>query len=244
MTAVVVALGLVVALLGVLVVGLLRSNADVLRSLHDLGIREAELGRGATEPRRPVQPRGSTEVVRHDIAGVSPAGDALQVGIEGAPGRTLVAFLTSGCSTCHGFWAALGPDALSDVRGVGATRIVAVTRDPDDESPPAVLELAHPDLITVMSSQAWDDYQVPVSPYFVLVDGTAGVIGEGATATWDQLIELLQRAVADGGISPVAPTQGLSRRALLSRGRVVERADRALLDAGIDPYAPDEPVQP
>ena len=39
-----------------------------------------------------------------------------------------------------------------------------------------------------MTSEAWDDYGVPVSPYFVLVDGPSGrVVGEGAGTSWEQV---------------------------------------------------------
>ena len=49
-----------------------------------------------------------------------------------------------------------------------------------------------------MSSDAWNDYGVPVSPYFVLVDGPTGTIeGEGAASTWSQVGSLLSRAEAD-----------------------------------------------
>ena len=38
-----------------------------------------------------------------------------------------------------------------------------------------------PHVVTVMSSDAWDAYDVPMSPFFVLVDGPSGrVVGEGS----------------------------------------------------------------
>lgn len=252
LTAVVVGLAIVVALLAVLVVGLLRSNADVLRTLHDLGVREEELrGSGPRARARPELrttdgvpgPRGlDAGVAVHDIAGATPDGGAARVGIEGSSELTLLAFLSSGCTTCHGFWSALRHPDVEVVPGHPGTRVVIVTRGPEDESPPAVLELAPPGLVTVMSSEAWDDYEVPVSPYFMLVDGTRGVLGEGASATWTQLVGLLEKAVADGGIVLEPGEQPISRRELLSRR--AQRADRALLDAGIDPADPDAGTGP
>lgn len=42
----------------------------------------------------------------------------------------------------------------------------------------------------LMSSQAWEDYAVPGSPYFVLVEGGA-IRGEGVATTWDALASLV-----------------------------------------------------
>ncbi len=54
--------------------------------------------------------------------------------------------------------------------------------------------LAPPAIPTVMSSEAWDDFGVPVAPYFILVDGPTGsVVGEGAATSWPHVRELLQR---------------------------------------------------
>ena len=44
----------------------------------------------------------------------------------------------------------------------------------------------------MLSSEAWDDYDVPISPYFVQVDGSSNEIAaEGAAASWEQLLDLL-----------------------------------------------------
>ena len=75
---------------------------------------------------------------------------------------------------------------------------MVVTKSNDEESPAALLNLAPDNHTLVMSSQAWDDYGVPVAPYFVLVDGPSGTIeGEGAASTWPQVGSLLARAEAD-----------------------------------------------
>ena len=52
-----------------------------------------------------------------------------------------------------------------------------------------------------MSSDAWDSYDVPVAPFFVLIDGASGnVLGEGAASNWDQVSSMLQQALEDAGL--------------------------------------------
>lgn len=257
MTAAVVVLGVAVALLGVLVVGLLRSHADVLRALHELGIGEDGLqsSAGASHEHAAgerlavgdpgirtvpgvAEPGPESALGRlADVDGVDPHGGAVRIGLHGASSATLLAFLSTGCSTCAEFWRAFGTDEVDAVPG-DDTRVVVVTRGPDEESPAAVADLAPQQVTTVMSSAAWDDYLVPVSPYFVLVDGTRGVIGEGASASWAQVVDLLGKAAADAGMALDGGPR-MSRRDLL-RGRDREaRADRELEAAGIEPGAPE-----
>jgi hypothetical protein len=82
-----------------------------------------------------------------------------------------------------------------------------------------------------MSSEAYDDYGVPVSPYFVLVDAHGSmIVGEGAAASWAQLAGLLDRAVADRGASLGA---NRTRREVLSGSARQRRVDRELDAAGI-----------
>jgi hypothetical protein len=208
-TAAVALLGTVVGLLGVLVVGLLRSHAEVLRRLHELGAGVYDDGAGG-RPAGPAGPDlrtrpgvapprpGAGGTAAHDIAGVGPTGEAVAVGIAGAPHATLVAFLSSGCATCAGFWQAFATGAGVAGDLPAGTRLVIVTRGPEDESASAVRRLAPAGATTVMSTAAFDDYGVPVSPYVVLVDGPGErVIGEGAAATWPQVADLLRRAAAD-----------------------------------------------
>ena len=113
------------------------------------------------------------------------------------PIPTLLAFLSSGCLTCQEFWAAFADGVGLELDG-RPVRIVAVTKGTEQESPGAVAQLAPPDMTTIMSSEAYDDYGVPVSPYFVLVEAHSGAIaGEGAASSWPQLASLLDRAVTD-----------------------------------------------
>ena len=237
-TAISVGLVLIVALLGVLVVGLLRSHAEILRALHDLGVNldgdDAGRAPRATATRRAgdrlAPPRTESFGTARDIAGSVPAGGTAHVAVSGVGHPTLLAFLSTGCGTCSAFWEALGdPDhRLPDP----ATRVAIVTLSPEAESPALVQELAPPDLVTVMSSEAWDAYDVPTSPYFVLVDGPSGrIVGEGAGVSWDQVIDLLAKSVADAEVAP-APLTRMSGRDRAAR------VDEQLHAAGIEPGDP------
>ena len=93
MAAALLALGLVCALLGVLVVGLLRSHADILRALHDLGVGDAQLRGEAPSASRPPQgirtvpgvaePSTRSALGRlHDIDGALPDGGVAHIALE------------------------------------------------------------------------------------------------------------------------------------------------------------------
>ncbi len=209
MTILVSALTVVVILLTIVVIGLLRSHGEMLRAFNELGVTFGHDGEhdhdSATAP-LPAQPRtplhardrvaeGTGDGTVYDISGTTPRGGAQAVGLQNRNERTLLAFLTSGCATCRNFWDAFRNDAALP-RSVD--RLVIVTKSNDEESPAALANLAPNDHAVVMSSKAWDDYGVPVSPYFVLIDGATGTIdGEGAASTWTQVGSLLSRAEAD-----------------------------------------------
>jgi hypothetical protein len=247
MAAIAVALALVLAVLGVLVVGLLRSHAEILKALHDLGVN-LEDGPPTPTRRRPAvsrhapartafgvaPPRGDGPLpTAVDLTGSLPRGGAARVAVVGVDHPTLIAFLSTGCGTCGTFWDALreGVTVLPDP----ATRVVVVTNGPDAESPAAVADLAPPGIVTLMSDQAWDDYGVPVSPFFALVDGASGrVIGEGSGTTWEQVVDLLAKAVADADVA-ARPERPITRMSGQDRA---DRVDRELRAAGIEPGDP------
>ena len=57
-------------------------------------------------------------------------------------------------------------------------------------------KLARPGVRVVASSAAWADYDIPGSPYFVLVE--AGVVtGEGSATSWAAVRNLLEQAVEE-----------------------------------------------
>lgn len=243
MTILVTAMAVVLALVVVLVAGLLRSHADILRALHSLGITEDELRGGAgaagatTRPRtRPgvPEPRADADLdgTGHDITGTTPKGGALHVGVVGVTHTTLLAFLSSSCLTCRDFWEAFSTSPRLPGHD---TRLVIVTQGHEAESPSAVAALAPRDVTVVMSSAAWSDYAVPVSPYFLLVDGPSGnVVGEGAAASWDKVAELLDRAVGDSADATDAPAQP-SRAVHRSGPKREADTDAELRAAGIEP---------
>jgi hypothetical protein len=178
-------------LLVVLVIGLLRSHAEILRRLGPPGADgEPDAGRAS---RLPPAPRGRrADTIAAPIAGATPAGDALALDFSGAAAApTLLAFLTTGCTTCAGFW-----DSLSDRRSLPpGLRAVIVTHGEDRESPSRIRKLAPPKVPVIMSSPAWHDYRVPGAPYFVLVDGD--IKGEGVATTWEALSSLVADAIED-----------------------------------------------
>jgi len=256
MTAVVVIEAVVIGLLALLVVGLLRSHAEILRALHDLGVNLEEdrdqtfrlrtpahdvatdgavdlreSYPGVVEARRDVDhPAALGDAV--DVVGVTPDGEAAAVGVVGVAHPTLLAFLSSGCVTCQDFWEAFAAGVELELDG-RTVRIVAVTKGPDAESPGVVAQLAGPGFTTLMSDEAYDDYGVPVSPYFVLVDAHgSSILGEGASSSWAQLASLLDRAVADRGAALGA---NRTRREVLGGAARQRRVDRELDAAGIGP---------
>ena len=144
------------------------------------------------------------------VAGLTPGGDAQAVAPASDGALTLLAFLSTGCASCAGFWEAFRqPGQLGLPTG---TRLVVVTKGPDREIPGEVAALAAPGLLVLMSSDAWTDYEVPGSPFFVLVDGTAGRrIGEGVANHFSQVAELVRRAEVDTAAFAVR-TRARSRR--------------------------------
>ena len=77
------------------------------------------------------------------------------------------------------------------------TRAVIVTKGPESESPSRVRELAPSRVPLLMSDEVWQVFKVPMTPYFMLVDGTGMVIGEGAAASWKHLLGLLRQSAED-----------------------------------------------
>ena len=228
MTALIVIEAVALVLLALLVAGLLRSHAEILRALHRLGVDVEGGDRTAGELRVELgvaRPRATAEPAL-DVVGTTADGEAIAVGVVGAPHDTLIAFLSSGCITCHGFW-----DAFRETASLSLpkqTRLVIATQGPEQESAAKVLALSPPDVPVVMSTRTWEGYGVPGAPYFIHVHGASGrVLGEGAASTWAQVASLFQQAVDDG--PTVSAAADATREA---------RADRDLLAAGITPDHP------
>ena len=227
MTAVVVIEGVVIVLLAILVAGLLRSHADILRELHRLG--------GSSSTERPItQPKsvGFGQVPIGEIAGEDLQGATRAISLKSGRSPTLLAFLSSGCATCRTFWEELQTDLALPLP---ETRIVVVTKGSRAESPAKLRELASPTRTLVLSDEAWDAFQVPMTPYFVLIDEHGGVLGEGSARNWDHLLSLFTQSVAD---SPLPTRLDTEERELFTdsrlRGSGIEPGDASLYDNPID----------
>jgi hypothetical protein len=249
MAAVVAILAVVVAVLTLLVVGLLRSHADILRRLHELdgGAEGAPAAPPAAAPRTvtrdeittfpqvPSPPERDELLAGRDLAGVGVDDDALTIRVTGVEHRTLVAFLSGTCLTCQRFW-----DAFRKPQKLGLpadVRPVIVTKGPDQESPAAIARVAPSKVPVVMTSEAWAAYDVPGSPYFVLVDGRTGQVqGEGTGIDWPQVKGLLTQVTDDASYAEELEARRISKpRADDERER---RVDTELLAAGIAPGDP------
>ena len=231
-----------VGVLGLLVCGLLRSHAEILRTLEELAPghrRPARAGRAARaktttgpQPIRLSPPRrGSGAAVGADLEGTTPAAEPVSVTVVGAPHDTLLAFLSSGCHTCSGFWRSLRNPY--EVGLPGETELVVVTKSPAEEDLGRIRELANGEVPVVMSTEAWKRYEVPVTPYFTLVDrGSGRVVGQGTGSTWSQVTSLVAQASADD--------RSHRRRATRARREREDESsvDNQLLAAGLRPGDP------
>ena len=206
-------------LLVILVAGLLRSHGAIMRRLgpEDPGDPSADPGAVQVSPVPGLASRMTGDAPA--LSGMNPVGDAIGLAFTaGAP--TLLAFLTSGCSSCGEFWGSLGERRLP-----AGVRTVIVAHGAERERPAKLRELAPEGIPVLMSDRAWADYEVPGSPYFVLVDG--GVLGEGVATTWHALASLVGDALED---QREARGQGGEQRAV--------RIDDTLAAAGIGPGHP------
>lgn len=194
MTALVILEAVVIVLLVVLVAGLLRSHAEILRKLDALGGGEDSDHSSLPAPlRRPGLSSGLGQAALTTLTGPDPHGGAVSLALSGSRGYTLLAFLSSTCNSCGPFWQGLAHEL--DLPGV---RTVVVTKGPSEESPAEIARLASTFVPAVMSSEAWDAFKVPATPYFALVENSeAKIVGEGSAANWPRVADMVRRAIAD-----------------------------------------------
>lgn len=213
-----------IVLLGVLVAGLLRSHGEVLRTLHNLGA-----GMDPVTPNRvdvEFAPRGVGQPRAARINGETLDGELLSRPLVGER-DTLLAFLSGGCESCLPFWQAFD----HGVAVPGGAELLVVSGGTDRESETLLRRLAPGDIPVVMSSSAWEDFEVPGSPHFVYVDGRTGrVVGEGAAPTWPQVASLLERAIGDR-----RPDSGADAQMYADDRDDPRRVDDVLAAAGIGP---------
>jgi hypothetical protein len=261
---------IVLVLMALLVAGLLRSHATILRRLEALdpdgsvsgvGTGDATLPADSSrvEPTRPAFADGLPAARVHqdaaaafDVVGTTLEGDAIKIGVGGGS-ETLLAFLSSGCLTCDGFWRALGSGAAGSLPA--GIRPVVVTKDSSHESPSRLVELAPRDVPVVMSSEAWEAYRVQGSPYFIHVGDDGRVAGEGTATAWDQVRSMLRDAAEDQALARRREARDRRVRAAAARSTLaprdggidrLRRADAELASAGIHPghpslYGPNGP---
>ena len=229
MTALVIIEAVVILLLLILMAGLLKSHAEILRKLDRLGATETGID---SQRARPVS-TNLGQAPLSQITGSEPGGGEVVVSLDHGRGSTLVAFLSSGCASCRVFWEQFdGEFELPDP----TTRTVVVTKGTDSESPSKIVELAPESLTTVMSTDAWDSFRVPLTPYFVYINAAGQVIGEGSATTWPHLLSLLRQSAQDAA----DPTS-------LDTDARIRYANESLTSSGIEPDDPSlyrNPLEP
>jgi hypothetical protein len=206
----------------VYIVALLRSHADILRRLAVL--EEGGVARTPTTPVR-AAPSGGEVTFAEAISGATLDGDSVTLSFGAGSPATLLAFLTSGCTSCAPLWAGLREAAELESL---AERVVVVTHDSTRESPSRVRRLAPAVAEVIMSTRAWEDYAVPSSPHFVLTDGSGGIRGRGTALSWSQLETMVDDARKDA-VTPAAARTTEERAA---------RSEQTLARAGIGPGHP------
>ena len=220
-TALIVLQAVALGLMAVLVAGLLRSHAEVLARLHRLessrAVPVADPARrpatgttgaaGAAGAAGATRAAGAGSLAPEEVAGVTPFDGTVSVALHPARQPTLLAFLSSGCTTCTPFWDGLRAGLPAGLPG--HPRVVVVTLGPAEESPERVRRVSPDGVPVVMSSEAWSAFSVPGAPYFAWIDGGSGrVRGEGTGRSWADLAALLADALADQAHAPAAPAGG------------------------------------
>jgi hypothetical protein len=200
---------LLLVVVALFVVALLRSHAEILRRLEQLA-PDSQLPQPQDKPVR-------SHEKALDLEGRTPDGGSRRIILSPGP-DTLLAFLSTGCSTCVALLESLGDADLP-----AGLRLVVVAKDAHTERLRALRPHAdRTDL--VMSTAAWDAYGVPGSPYFVHVDGSTGnIVGEGSANAWPQVVSLILDA-ADAQADPDSANS--------------QRIDDTLAAAGIGPGHP------
>ena len=204
---VLIALLVAVGLLVLLVIGLLRSYGELVKLLHDAGIRLEDVSDPPPASHSAASLRPTSGAHALPISGETLDGGTVVISTRDRSDHLLLAFLSSGCAACVDYWRALRSNK-GRLPGLDAS-VVAVTKGPTSETPGRLLDLSGDAVSVVMSDDSWAAYDVPLTPHFVLVDGASGrIIGEGSAPNPDALSDLMQRAASDA--------RELTRRELLT----------------------------
>lgn len=226
---VIIAVGALLALTWLFLVAVLRSHAEILRRLHTLenrldpgGLAVGEEAGARADPRAAYAEFAGAQAP--DIVGETLAGDVVKLALGPGSPRTLLAFLSTGCTVCGSLWDELrGGDPVAP-----GIRIVVVTRGSDRESLTRLERIAPAQGELIMSSAAWSDYGVVSTPHFVLVGpDQRRILGRGGATSWAQILSLLGDAQSDA-----------RRHDARSTSQRAERAEQALWASGIGPDHP------
>jgi len=220
--------------LGLFVLALVHSYAGLAARLEQRGGPGAT---GASEDStlgRRARSTGGEDPRAIHVAGVTTSGDTVVLPVSGVGRDTLLAFLSSTCRSCEHLWRELRDEPEQVVPS--GIRLIIVPKGPERESPSAIAALAPPECDVVMSSTAWSDFDVPGSPYFVLVDGESGSIsGEGTAMSWSRVIDLMAVSTSDATIGGAGSRDSHKPQ---RDQRQEEEVDRLLMDAGVFPGDP------
>lgn len=202
---------IVLVLIALLVVGLLRSHAEIIRAVESYG-------RGLAEDAGEAYSHNLADTAGRSFAALGIAGETLEGQHADYPlwatddRDTLLAFLTTGCKTCQTFWDVF---QNAELELPHETRLIIVAKDKRHESRARLRKLAPANHDLLLSSNAWTSYHVPNSPYFVYITGAnAQVVGQGTAQSWPQVLDLVamtreeDELAAEEGLGVFAATAG------------------------------------
>ncbi len=208
MSALEVGLVTALALLLILVAALLRAQAATGRHLQQLERRLNRVNRRPATAATGAQPSQDVALPAAaavggepaegdavDIEGVAPDGTPVTVSLEVPEKPVLLVFLSTTCGICTSIWERLRDEGVTQAPGM---RSVVVTKDAPPEDLDRIRTMGNPDrqLTVVLSTEAWIDYEVPGSPYVMVVDGRPGsVVDEGSVTGWDGLVGMIGRVL-------------------------------------------------
>ncbi len=221
--------------LGFLVAGLLASYSGLAERVRRVEGRAPQQSiRPDAFALSPASGLSESGVTIARLVGQTPFGDEVVLPSAGVDHDLLVAFLSSGCTSCGSLWADLREAKLPLLPEY--LRLVVVTRGATDESPAAIADLAPSDVDVLMSTEIWDAFSTPGSPYFAYVEGATGrVVGEGTALTWTQVLALVATSSGDGTVAAGVGRDLAKPRSDRERENEV---DLLLLNAGILPGDP------
>jgi hypothetical protein len=239
MTWVVAALTVVVAVQTLFVLGLLRSHADLLARVAQLAEREPAR---AAEPSPTAMPEGVVpapatleQTVVRSIEGLDHELEPYRLAVRDvSTPYLLVAFLSTSCFSCLDIWRDVieGGEAASTVdAGDDTASLLIVLKAREYENLGKATALARETPVPVLlSGSAWEELDVPGSPYFALIaTGEERVVGAGSAQSWHQLKSLASDGMLELSLATKPSSNGGGYRS------IIEREDDDLARAGIHP---------